>query len=57
MKFTLTDRNKVVLILNALVEVLDDVGDREHCGFLEVPLEAYDPQGVGVLMKEATKVL
>ena len=57
MTFGLTDRSKVALMFNALVEVADDIGDREHCGYLEAPLEASHPQGVVVLMKEVTVVL
>ena len=55
MAFMLEGRSKVAL-MDTLVEVVDDVGDREHCGFLEAPPEAHHPQ-VGVLMKEANKVL
>ena len=51
------DMSQVTLMLNASVEVAVDVGDREHCGFLEAPPEDHHPQGVGVLMKEATEVL
>ena len=57
MTFMLASRSKVALMFNTLVEVVDDIGNREHCGFIEAPLEACHPQGVGVLMKEATKVL
>ena len=32
-------------MLHALVEVVDDVGDREHHGFLGTPLEAHPPLG------------
>ena len=32
-------------MLSVLVEVVDDVGDRECCGFLEAPPEAHPPLG------------
>ena len=57
MTFIHTGRSKVVLMLDMLVEAGDDIGDREQCRFLEAPPEAHHLQQVGVLMKEATKVL
>ena len=36
---TLIDMSEVALMLSMLVEVVDDVGDGEHCGFLDAPLE------------------
>ena len=54
---SLTDRSELAPVLNALVEVVDDIGDRKYCGFLEAPPEACHLQVVGVFMKEATEVL
>ena len=39
-------------MLNMLVKAVDDMGQREHHRFLQAPLEAPHPQGVGVLMKQ-----
>ena len=57
MTFVLVGRCEVALLLDTLVEAVDDIGNREHCGFLEDPLEAHHPQGAGVLMKEVTELL
>ena len=54
--FTLTDTSKVVLVLSMLVEVVDDVGDREHCWFTKAPPGAQPPRGVA-LIEAVTKVL
>ena len=39
------DMNGVVVMLGMLVEVIDDVGDREHHGFQEALPEAHPPLG------------
>ena len=57
MMFMLTDMSEVALAFGMLVEVVDDVGDREHHGILDIPLEAHPLFGVGVLIEEAIKVL
>ena len=54
--FALTNTSEVMLMLSVLVEVVDDVGDREHHGFLGAPLEAHPPLGES-LIKAAIKVL
>ena len=41
--FTLMNMSEVVSVLDVLVEVLDNVGNREHCRFLEAPPEAQSP--------------
>ena len=43
--------------LNASLDMVDDAGNREHQGFLEVLPEAHPPQGVGVLIKGVIKAL
>ena len=43
-------------MLSMLVEVVDDIGNREHCGFLEAPLEAHPSLG-GALFEAVTKLL
>ena len=45
MTFVLMGRSKAVLMLNTLVKAVHDVGDREHCGFLENPPEVCHPLG------------
>ena len=57
MMFTLMAKREVVLTFHVLVEVVDDIGDREYQGFLEIPLEAHPLLGVGVPMKEVIEVL
>ena len=57
MMFTLMEMNELALILGALLEVVDNVDDREHHGFLETLLEAHPLLGVGVLIEEVIKVL
>ena len=44
-------------VLNAQLNVVDDAGDREHQGFLDVLLEVHPLQGVGVLIGEVIKAL
>ena len=43
--------------LNALLDAVDDTGDREHQGFIEVLLEAHLLQGVRVLIEEVVEAL
>ena len=57
MMFALTDMTEVVIMFSMLVQVVDDVGDREHQGILDVSLEAHPLLGVEVLIKEVIKVL
>ena len=47
---------EVALMLSVLVEVVDDVGNRQHCGFLKATLEANPPLGE-VLIEAVTEVL
>ena len=44
-------------VLNALLDMVDDTGNREHQGFLEVLPEAHPLQGVGVLIDEVIEAL
>ena len=55
--FTLSDISKVILKLSMSVEVVDDVGDREHQGILDASLQAHPLLWMGVPIKEAIKVL
>ena len=55
--FTLMDTSKVVLMLGVLVELVDDIGNGEHCRFLEASLETHPPLGVGALIEAVTEVL
>ena len=57
MMLMLTDTSKVVLMLSALVEVVNDKGGRECLGFLDACLEAHPLLGVGALIEEVIKVL
>ena len=56
MMFALIHMSDMALMLAVLVEVVDNVGNREHCGFLEAPLESHPPMG-GALIEAVTKVL
>ena len=47
----------VMPVLEAESCLVDDAGDREHQGFLEVLPEAHPLQGVGVLIEEVIKAL
>ena len=55
--FALTDMSEVALVLSELMEVADDVGDREHHGFIEASPEAHPPLGIGTLIEEVTIIL
>ena len=46
MTFMHVGRSNVVLMPDALVEAVDDIGDREYCRFLEAPLDTFLPQGL-----------
>ena len=43
--------------LGMLVEMVDDLGNREHQGFLEVSTEVHPLLGVGVLKEEVIDAL
>ena len=53
--FAVTDVSEVVPMSGALVETVDNVGDK-HQGFLET-LEAHPHLGAGALIEEVTEVL
>ena len=53
----LKNMSKVVFMFSVLVEVVDDVGDREHQGILEASPELHPLLGVGVLIEEVIKFL
>ena len=55
--FALMNMSEMALMLGMLVEVVDNVGDREHKGFLEAPQEAHPLMGVVVLMEGVVKAL
>ena len=50
-------KGRVMPRLDMQLDVVDDASDREHPGFLQVPLEAYPLQGVGALIEEVIKPL
>ena len=50
------DVSERAFILSALVEVVGDVGSREHQGFLGTPLAVHPCLGVGVQIGEVSKV-
>ena len=54
--FALMNMSDMALMLGVLVELVDNVGNREHCGFLEAPMESHSPLG-GALIEAVTKVL
>ena len=43
--------------LNTQLDMVDEAGEREHQGFLDVLPEAHPLQGVGVLIEEVIKAL
>ena len=45
MMFALMDTSEVALMLSVLVEVVGNIDDREHYGFLVAPPEAHPPLG------------
>ena len=57
MIFLLMDTSEVALTFSVLVEVVDDIGNRENQGILDASLEAHPLLNVGVLIEEEIKVL
>ena len=57
MTFMHMNRCEVALKFGALVEEIDNVGDREHQGILDTSPEAHPLLGVGVLIEEVIEVL
>ena len=54
--FALMDMSEVVLKLGMLVEVVDDVGEREHQGILDAFPAAHPLLELGVVIEAAIKV-
>ena len=52
MTIMLMDTSRLALTFGMLLEVVDDVGDREHQGILDTSLEAHPLLGVGVLIEK-----
>ena len=55
MTFMLMDMSEIALAFGVLVEVVDDVGNREHQEILDTSLEAHPLLGVGILIEEGLK--
>ena len=47
----------MTLTLNVSLDVVDDAGDREYQGFLEVLQEVYSLQGMRIPIEEVIKAL